>query len=137
VAGSQLDLERTLRELEPLAVRERAGDLHGRAPAAKRTRDRPQRDHELLGDPVADHQLAGELILALGIGVVALQERRDDIDRSHLGPRARSDDVDEAEVVDVLVGDDNEVEVVDGMPEVAELVLELVERLARVGPGVD
>ena len=61
----------------------------------------------------------------------------DDVDRRHLGARARGEDLDQAEVVDVLVGDHDQLEVLDRVAELLELVLELVERLAGVRPGVD
>jgi hypothetical protein len=40
-------------------------------------------------------------------------------------------------VVDVLVGEDHQLEILDRVPVLVELMLELVERLARVGPRVD
>ncbi len=52
-------------------------------------------------------------------------------------PERCDDDLGQAEVVDVLVGDDQQLEVVDRVAALGQLRLQLVERLARVGPGVD
>ena len=52
-------------------------------------------------------------------------------------PERRARIVDQPEVVDVLVGDDDQLEVLDRVAALGELALELVQRLARVGPGVD
>ena len=52
-------------------------------------------------------------------------------------PERCDDDLDQAEVVDVLVGDDHQLEVVDRVAALGQLRLQLVERLARVGAGVD
>ncbi len=109
----------------------------GSAPAAKARRDAAQRRDHLLGYPVAEHQPGGELIVALGVGAVSLYERDDDVDRGHVGARARGDDLDQPEVVDVLVGDHDQLEVLDRVADGLELAGELVERFARVRPGVD
>src|SRR4029077_8830191 len=47
------------------------------------------------------------------------------------------DDLDQAEVVDVLVGEDDQLQVVDRVAALSELALQLVERFAGVGAGVD
>ena len=137
VAGAKLDLERAVRELHPLAVAELPGHVRPRAPGAEAPRDAPQRDRQVLRDPVAAHQRDRELVLELHVLVVALDERRQDVDRRDLGARAGDEDLDQAEVVDVLVADQDQLEVLDRVPGVFELVLELVERLARVRPGVE
>ena len=59
------------------------------------------------------------------------------VERRDLGAGVLDDDLDQAEVVDVLVGDDHQLEVVDRVAALLELALQLVQRLARVGPGVD
>ena len=108
-----------------------------RSPAAEAPRDAPQGEDHVLRDPVAQHQRAGEIVVGVGALLVAGEVVDRDVDRGDLRARARLDDLDQAEVVDVLVGDDHQLQVVDCVAEVRELVLELVERLARVGPGVD
>ena len=65
------------------------------------------------------------------------QPRRERVERRDLGARAPREDVDEPDVVDVLVGDDDQPEVLDPVPAVAQRPLELVERLAAVRAGVD
>ena len=86
---------------------------------------------------MAQHQLDREAVLALGVLAEVRQPLGGDADRRHLGAGAPGDDLDQAEVVDVLVGEDDQLEVVDRVAALAELGLKLVERLARVGPGVD
>ena len=104
-----------------------------RAPQrAEAPRDGAQRDHHVLGDPVAEHQPGRERVVALDVLAEVLDERDGDVDRRDLGARALGDDLDQAEVVDVLVGDDDELDVLDRVAEVGELALELVERLAGV-----
>jgi hypothetical protein len=66
-----------------------------------------------------------------------LDHRREQVQRAHLGAGAPGDDVDEPEVVDVLVGDDDPLEVLDPPAVLAEGLLERVERLAGVRPAVD
>ena len=136
MAGTQLDLEGAVAKLQSLAVRERPGDAR-RPPTAKAGRDTAQRGDQVLGDAVPQHQPGGERVVALGVSPVALDEGHDDVDRRHVGAGARREDVDQAEVVDVLMGDHDQLEVLDGVAEALELVLELVERLAGVRPGVD
>ena len=126
-----------LGEVEPLAVGQRARHPGRGAPAAKARGHRPQHRHHLLRDPVAAHQLGGEGVLALGVLAEVGEARCGDPDRRNLGPRVRADDLDQAEVVDVLVGEDDQLEVGDRVAVLAELGLQLVESLAGVGTGVD
>ena len=86
---------------------------------------------------MAQHQRRREPIVRLDVVAEVLDERHDDVDRRHVCAGSARDYLDEAEVVDVLVGQDHELEIGDRMAELVELVLELVERLAGVGPGVD
>ena len=73
----------------------------------------------------------------LGVLVEVGEALGGDADRRDLGAGVLDDDLDQAEVVDVLVGEDDQLEVVDRVAALAELALQLVERLARVGAGVD
>ncbi len=66
---------------------------------------------------MAPHQRGGLLVVALGVRAEVLDERREQVEGRHLRARALGDDVDEPEVVDVLVRDDQELEVLDRMPE--------------------
>jgi hypothetical protein len=108
-----------------------------RAPAAEAFRDALQGEGDLLRDPVAKHQLDCELVLALGVLAEIGKPLGGKAERRDLGAGMLDDDLDQTEVVDVLVGEDDEFEVVDRVAALRELALQLVERLARVRPGVD
>ena len=121
VAGPVEDLQGAVAEGDLLAVGERPGHLDVRAPAAEAARDAPQRRRHLLGDAVAQHQLDREAVLALGVLVEVGEPLGGDADRRHLGAGVLDDDLDQAEVVDVLVGEDDQLEVVDRVAALAEL----------------
>ena len=127
-----LDLEPAVAELEQLAVVQRPGDVGLRAPGAEAAGHLAQRPDHLLRDPVAEHQRGGLLVVALGVVAEVLDEGRQQVEGRHLGARPLGDDVHQAEVVDVLVGDDHQLEVLDPVAERLQLALELVERLAGV-----
>ena len=59
------------------------------------------------------------------------------VDRRDLGARALGDDVDQAEVVDVLVGEDDQLEVLDRVAEPASWRSSSSSALPEFGPGVD
>ena len=115
----------------------RSRHLRLRAPGPEAAGHLSQGGDHLLGDPVPAHQRRRLLVVPLGVVAEVLDERREQVEGRHLGAGALGDDVHESEVVDVLVGDDHQLEVLDPMAERLELALELVERLAGVGPGVD
>ena len=108
-----------------------------RAPGAEGARDRAQREDHVLGDPVAAHQRVGELVVELGVVGVALDVGREHVEGGDLGAGAAREHVEQPEVVDVLVGDDEQLEVLDRVPARGERPLELVQRLGRVGARVD
>ncbi len=137
MAGPVQRLQGAVAESDLLPVVQRPRHLGPRAPAAEAARDALQREGDLLRDAVAQHQLDRELVLALGFLAEAGQPPGGEAERRHLGAGVLDDDLDQAEVVDVLVGDDDQLEVVDRVAAGAELALQLVERLAGVGPGVD
>ena len=68
---------------------------------------------------MAEHQLGGERVVALDVVAEVLDERDHDVDRRDLGARPRGDDLDQPEVVDVLVGEDDQLDVLDRVPELA------------------
>ena len=113
------------------------GHLDLRAPAAEAARDAAQRHRHLLGDAVAQHQPDREAVLGLGVLVEVGEPLGGDPQRRDLRPGAPRDDLGQAEVVDVLVGDDEQLELLDRAAALGQLRLQLVERLARVRPGVD
>ena len=108
-----------------------------RPPAAEAARDTPQRRCDLLGDAVAQHQVDGEAVLGLGVLVEVRQPLAGDAERRHLGTGALDDDLGKAKMVDVLMGDHEQPELVDRVAALGQLRLQLVQGLARVGPGVD
>ena len=110
----------------------RPGDLGARPPGAKGARHRAQGVRDVRGNPVAEHQRLGELVVALGVLGVRRQVGREQVERGDLGPRAPGQDVEQPEVVDVLVGDDEQLEVLDRVTVRVQLALELVQRLGRV-----
>ena len=84
-----------------------------------------------------EHQRGRLLVVALGVVSEVLHEGHEQIQSGNLGTGALGDDVDQAEVVDVLVGDDHQLEILDPVSQRLELALQLVQRLAGVGAGVD
>ena len=87
--------------------------------------------------PVPDHQHLGERVVVLGGLAVVLDEVGEPVEGGDLRPGAAREHVEQAGVVDVLVGHHQQLEVLDRMPEPREPALELVERLPAVGPRVD
>ena len=132
VARPVQHLQRAVAKLERLAVLQRSRDLRLRPPRAKCRGHCLQRPHDLVGDAVAAHHASRELVVARGVLAVVLGEVGELVDRGDLGARVRDDDVDEPEVVDVLVGEDHELDVLERAPPLGELVLELVEGAAGV-----
>ena len=136
VAGAVMHVQGAVAQLDRVAVAQRPGDLHARAPGAEGARDRLQRRHHVLGDAVAQHDVAREVVVGLGLGGEALHERDRGVDGRHLGARVRGHERHQAEVVDVLVGEDHQLDVLERVAEPLQAAAELVERRARVGPGV-
>ena len=98
---------------------ERARDLRVRAPAAEAARDALQREDDVLAGSRGGASAAGELVVRLGALAVARRERSTAASiAATSAPERDGDDLDEAEVVDVLVGEDHELEVIDRVPEV-------------------
>ena len=120
-----------------LAVGQPAVDRRAAAPGAERPRHRAQRGHDVARDAVAQHQRLGELVVALGVRAELLDHRREQVERARPRRPSGGEDADQPEVVEVLVGDDDPLEVLDPAAVLAQRALELVERLAGVGPGVD
>jgi hypothetical protein len=137
VAGPVQDAEGPVaqRQLGPVGERHRHGAL--RAPRAERARHRAQRDPDVVRHTVAAHELLGEAVVGLHAPAVLGQPRRERVDGGHLGARAAREDLDEPDVVHVLVGQHDELEVLDAAAVRGQRPLELVERLAAVGPRVD
>jgi hypothetical protein len=137
VAGPERDGERAVAELDLLAVAQGARDRGPGPPGPEAARHGLERPHDLGRQPVAQHDRDRELVLGVGVVAVALQERHQAVDRRHVGPRPGPQDLDEADVVDVLVGHEDQLQVLDPVPERAQLALQLVERDAGVRTAVD
>jgi hypothetical protein len=89
------------------------------------------------GDAVAQHQLLGEAVFEVGLLAVAREERRERVERRDLRAGAAREDRGQAEVVHVLVGDHEQLDVLDRVPVRGQRLLELVQRLGRVRARVD
>ena len=63
-----------------------------------------------------------------------LHERHGRLDRGHIRPGSRRDERDEPQVVDVLVGQDHELDVLERVAEPLDPALELVVGGAGFGP---
>ena len=63
------------------------GDVGLRAPGAEAAGDLAQCADHLLGDPVAEHQRGGLLVVALRVRAEVLDEGRQQIQGRHLGTR--------------------------------------------------
>ncbi len=113
------------------------GHLDLRTPGAEAAGDLAQRVDDVPGDAAPQHQLRGLLVVALGVLAEVLDEGDGHVDRGHLGAGPVGHDLGQPQVVDVLVGEHDELDVLDPVPERFELALELVQRLGGVGPGVD
>ena len=135
--GPVLDLELPVPELQHLAVAQGPRDPGVGAPAPEAPRHRAERDDHVLGDAMRSHQRRRVLVVELGVVGEVLEERDGDVDRGDLGSRALAHDLGEAEVVEVLVGEDDELDRLERVPELGELALELVQGLPRVRAGVD
>ena len=136
VAGAVVHLEGAVAEAHLLAVAQHAGHVGTRAPGAEGARHGGQRAHHVLGDPVAEHRLAREVVVRLRLLGEVLDERHGHVDGGDLGARVRRHERHEPEVVDVLVGEDHQLDVLERVAEAGDPALELVERRARVRPGV-
>ena len=137
MARAVLDLEPPVAELEQLAVVQRPGHLRLGAPGPEAAGHLAQGGDDLLGDPVSPHQRGRLLVVALGVVAEVLDEGDEQVKGRNLRARALGDDVDQPEVVDVLVGDDHQLDVLDPVAESLELAVELVQRLAGIGARVD
>ena len=70
----------------------------------------------------------------LGVLVEVGEPLGGDADRRHLGAGVLDDDLDQAEVVDVLVGDDDQLEVVDRVAALASWLCSSSSALPELGP---
>ena len=137
VAGAVVDVQGAVGELERPAVGEDVGDGRAAAPAAVGLRHRAERGHHVARDAVAQHQRLREPVVLVAVLLEVLDDRDEQVERAYLGLGALGDDPDQPEVVGVLVGDDDPLEVLEPAAELLEAVFERDERLRRVRADVD
>jgi hypothetical protein len=136
VSRPVVDVQGPVAQLECLRVAQRPCHVGARTPGAKRTRHGLQRRHHVLPNPVAQHGLAREVVVRVGLEGVVLDDRHRHVDRRYIGARTRRHERHQAEVVDVLVGEDHEPDVLERVAESLDSALEFVEGGAGVGPRV-
>ena len=137
MAGPVEDPQCAVAERELAAVAHRPADVDAGPPGAEAGGHRLQRGHQVLGYAMTQHQPRREFVVALHVLAVAGQHRGQPVQRRDLGARAPGKDAGQADVVHVLVSDDQQPQLVDRVAAVDHRALELVEGLPRVRPAVD
>ena len=127
VAGPVMDVEHAVTEAHLVPVAQHARDLGGRSPGAVRPRDGAQCAGHVRRDAVAQHHVVGEVVVRLRLAGVVLDERHRDVEGRDVRPGVTCDERHEAEVVDVLVGEDHELDVLEPVPELGDPTLQDVE----------
>ena len=138
VAGAVQRLQGAVAEDDLLAVGQRPGDRTCE-PQPRKLRGDALQGHRSTssGMPLRSIRSTAKRSSASASSLEVGEALGGGADRRDLGAGVLGDDLDQAEVVDVLVGDDDQLEVVDRVAALTQLALQLVERLARVGAGVD
>ena len=109
-----------------------------RAPQARNAADTgAQRAHHVRRDAVAEHHRAREVVVLLRLLGVVLHERHGHVDGRDVGARALRDQRHQPQVVDVLVGEDHQLDVLERVAQLGHAVRELVEGGGGVRAGVD
>src|SRR5579884_284838 len=137
VPGPVEDAERPVAPGELLTVTQSDGHVPARAERAERGGQRAEHRGQIAGHPVAAHDRLRELVVGRGAARKALQVGGEQVKRGHLRPRTPGQDLEQAEVIHVLVGQHDQLEVLDPAAMCREGTLQVVERLAGVRPGVD
>ena len=127
MTGAVVDVQRPVCELQRIPVSERPRDVDSRPPRPKHARDRLQGCGHVLWNAVAQHDVQREIVLGLGLGREVLHERHRRVDGGHLGAGSLRHERDQSEVVDVVVGEDHELDVLERMAERRDPPLEHVE----------
>ena len=134
VAGAVQDLEAAVGEGELALVLEHVRDRRAAAPPAVAAGHRAEHLDDVVADAVAAHDLLGEDVVALGVAVEVLDDGLEDVERADLGVAAVGEDADQAEVVGVLVGDDDPLEVLDAAPRAFSAASSATIDIAEFGP---
>ncbi len=131
------DLEVAIAQGQAVARRHGAvGAGGGPVPAGDR-RHRPQRVGDVGLDAVADHQRARLIVTGGGEALPVGQHGGEEIEAHQLGARALGEHAGQAGMVEVLVGDEDELEVRDAMAGISQPSLHLAEGGGGVGAAVD
>ncbi len=136
VARAMEHLEAPVAQCQRVAVVELPVDGPARSERPERSPHRPERGGEVPGHSVAAHHRLGELVVGRGADREVPQVRAERVQAGHLRARAAGEDLEQPEVIHVLVGEHDQLEVLDRVAECGQPPLELVERLARVRPSV-
>ena len=112
--------------------RQRPRDGRRARPSRGSSRHRQQRGRDVLAGSRARHHASANSSSALGVAVVVARPRREQVERATSAPERRARIDDEPEVVHVLVGDDDQLEVLDAVAVRGERALERVQRRAGV-----
>ena len=110
---------------------------HRRAPAPERSRHCLQREPYVIGYPVARHHALCEGVLACHPLGVVLKTRPQTRDGGNLGSGGAGQHAGEADVVHVLVGEDDSLDLFDLPAQRAKPFAERLECQSRVGTGID
>ena len=89
---------------------------------------------DVVGDAVAVHDGLGEAVVGVHVLAVGRQPRRERVERADLGAGAVGEDLRQPDVVDVLVGDDDPLEVLDRAPVRGQARLQRVSDVPEFGP---
>ena len=136
VAGPVQDAQRAVAQRKLGAIRQRTRHGHGGSPAAEAPPCGEQRVANVLGDALLGHHLLGEGVSRVHPLRVPLQPRGEPVECRDVGARALLQDRGQPEVVEVPVRDDDQLEILDAVPVRRERASDLVQRGARVRPGV-
>ena len=137
VARAMVDGERPARERQLPAVAQDLADGCAGAPAAVPARDRAERGDHLVGHAVAAQQRLREQVVALRVALEVLHDRHEDVQRADRGARAVGEHVHQPEVVGVLVGDHDPLELLDPAAERRQPGLQRDVRARRVRADVE
>src|SRR6185312_4563744 len=102
------DLELPIAEGERVAVVQAAIDMAARAEGPERRTDRPEHRREVGRDSVPAHDPLREVVVGRRALTEVLQIWPEPVERRYLGARATGEDLEQADVVHVLMGEDDQ-----------------------------
>ena len=116
---------------------ERTRDDDARSPRPVAGRHRAQRVDHVPGNPMTQQLTRGEAVVELHVLPEALEVGRQLVEGRNVAPRPAGDDRREADVVHVLVRQDQQTDLLDPVAQRVEAPLEFIERDTRVRTRVD